>query len=376
MDKEFLNNLLWTLFGAFIAVIMTRVFDRPIDRFQRRTNYWWHGVKERLGISKNLAAEQDEFQVGKLRVKWVVCQGSAEFPYTHRNIRCIYDPTPLELPSDRQQKKARIDEEQKRLKDAGKPHFHPGPTVALDQIIQSQIGDLEEPVLTLRVRPSDYYTLLATAMSLDEQIETEYGGKITVRDRYLRNLHYERPIPEFASALSINLALVSNDGYILVSKRSSDVGSDPNFMAPAINECVNPVRDQDANGIISIFATAKRGAKHELNIEIKEDELEFFTVGVDTRYYFYQLTGLIRSRSFSRDDIRARYSQSSTERWEAEKYQFIKFNPAEVAKFLSKSSERWTPYGIVCLIQALISEFGISEVERALATHPPKIANE
>jgi hypothetical protein len=156
----------------------------------------------------------------------------------------------------------------------------------------------------------------------------------------------------------------------VVSKRSLEVGIDATLLAPAINECINPISDKDTRGTISVLATAKRGASHELNIEITEDEVVFFTIGADTRWYFYQLTGLIRSK-FSRDDIRARLSQGSAERWEAEKYLFIKNKPMDVAKFLNKSQEKWTPYGIVCLMQTLISEFGTPAVEHALEKYPP-----
>ena len=59
--------------------------------------------------------------------------------------------------------------------------------------------------------------------------------------------------------------------------------------------------------------TVKRGAAHELNIEVTDDEMVFFTVGVDPRYYMYTLSGLVRSKQFTRDQIVARRSLGSKE---------------------------------------------------------------
>jgi hypothetical protein len=38
---------------------------------------------------------------------------------------------------------------------------------------------------------------------------------------------------------------------------------------------------------------------------------------------------------------------------------------------LKKSEEKWTPYGIVSLMQTLISEFGTHAVEKALKKYLP-----
>lgn len=340
-----LENLLWILVGA----VITRILDKPIERLQRKAIYRLKRFMSRFRQSSSLVPIQYEYRIGKWCVDWFVIEGSSSDPYTPNNIICQFDPTPLVLPPDRQQKKNLIEESQAKVeKTYGSRDFHNGPTLALGGFRRGQLGDMEEPLLNLQFRPSDYYTYLATAMSLDEPINIEQAKVITVRDKYLRNIRYETPIPEFASAFPINLNVITSDGYIVISKRAETTGGYPDYIFPAINEIVNPVADRSAIGTMSLFTTAQRGASHELNIEIAEDELIFFTLGVDTRWYFYGLTGLIRSKTFSRDDILSRRSLGSKERWESPELYFLPHDPESIAKFMREISrtEKWDPLGL------------------------------
>lgn len=370
-----MNLLVSNILSALMGIIVDQIFHDPIARYKRKLVYTWRRLRNRLRKPDSISPTQTEYRLGRWQVAWVAIEGSSSDPYTPNNTICQYDPTPLALPVDRQQRKAQIENEQMLLEQTtGRRLYHNGPTLALAGLGRGQIGGIEDPLLILRLRPSDYYTFLATAMSLDEAIHTEEGKATTVRDKYLRSLDYASPMPEFASAFAIQTSMITSDGYFVVSKRAMEgICSYPGYLAPAINECVNPISDRSANGAISLFATTQRGASHELNIEITEDELVFFTVGADTRWYMYTLTGLIRSKSFSRDDILARRSLGCKEHWEATQYYFLAHDPYEVAKFMRDISEteRWSPYGVVCLTQALISEFGVKLTERALNKHAP-----
>lgn len=366
---KFLDELLWALVGVIVA----RILDRPIERIQRKAIYRIKGVISRVRKLGSVAVSPDEFRIGQWHVGWNVIEGSSSDPYTPNNVICQFDPTPLVLSADRQLKKQQIEESQAKLAKAnGSRLYHNGPTLALAGFARGQIGDMEESLLILRVRPSDYYTFLATAMSLDETIRIEHGKTTTVREKYLCNIRYDLPVPEFASALAVNLTVITSDGFIIVSKRAPEVSGYAGYLSPAINECVNPASDRGANGTISLLATAQRGASYELNIEITESEVVFFTLGVDTRWYYYGVTGLIRSKSFSKDDIRTRQSLGSKEHWEASEYYFLPHDPDQVAKFMSKYSkiEKWNPIGVVCLVQTLVLEFGIKTVERLLRKYP------
>ena len=301
-----LENIFWILVG----VMITRILDKPIERLQRKIGYWLNSVILRFRKSEGLSIRQDEFRVGKWQTGWIVVEGSSSEPYVSNNVVCLIDPTPIVLPLDLQSRKDVIEKRQSELEKSGKSReYHNGPTVAIANIGRGQLGYTEEPFLVLRLRPADYYTYLATAMSLDDETQTEQGKKITIRDKYLRHLRYEIPIPEFTSAFGVNLSVITSDGFIVAAKRATmGVTPYPGYISAAINECMNPILDRNANGALSLVTTAQRGASHELNIEITEGEIVFFTVGMDPQTYAYQLTGLIRSKNFSRDDIISRRS--------------------------------------------------------------------
>jgi hypothetical protein len=367
--------LLGNIVSAVIGLIIGRIFDKPFERWQRKTGYHVRRIVSRFRASSRDSLSFEEFRIGKWQADWVVVEGSSSDPYTSDNIICRFDPTPLLLPTDRQQKKAQIETTQASIEQArGSREFHNGQVVALAGIGSGQFGEMEAPVLIVRLRPSDYYTYLATAVSLDEVIQTDDGKRITVRDKYLKRMHYASPKPEFASAFPINLTVITCDGYILISKRATEgISGYAGYIFPAINECMNPLSDRSANGNLSVFATAQRAANHELNIEIEEDELVFFTLGVDTRWYYYGLTGSIRSKTYTKDDILARRSIGSKERWESKELFFLPHNAEEIARFMRKTSatEKWGPIGVVCLVQTMIAEFGVKETERVLRKYPP-----
>ena len=93
----------------------------------------------------------------------------------------------------------------------------------------------------MRLRPSDYYTFLATAMSLDEK--TVADKDTTIRDKYLHHVAYDKPVPEFASAFAVQMTLVTSDGYIVVSTRETEgIVGYPGHLAPRNQRVREPSR--------------------------------------------------------------------------------------------------------------------------------------
>lgn len=191
MDKV-IENLFWIVVG----VVLTRLLDKPFERWQRRIGYSLKRFASRFRDPKADLLEPADFRVGKWHTKWVVVEGSSRDPYTPNNVICQYDPTEVIPPPELQLKINEIEKEQSTLEKAEGRLFTNGPTVALAGIERGQTGDLEEPILLLRVRPSRYYMFLATSHRLDEPIQMK-PGTTTIRDKYLRNLNFASPIVEF-----------------------------------------------------------------------------------------------------------------------------------------------------------------------------------
>jgi hypothetical protein len=147
----------------------------------------------------------------------------------------------------------------------------------------------------------------------------------------------------------------------------------PGYIAPAVNETVNPLVDKATDGNLSLLATVKRGALSELGMEVADDEVEFFSVGADVKWYIYSIVGLIRSKSVTREALLSRRSIGSNEKWEVERLYFLPFNPEGMARTMRDIShtEKWSAYGIVNVVQAAIAEFGFPYTERALSIYGP-----
>jgi|SRR5215213_151532 len=326
-------------------------------------------------MRNQVVTKAEYYHLGGWQAAWIVVAGSSSNPYRPGFIKCVIDERPLSLPTDVLKRKEQIEADE-ALKESiyGKREFFNGRTLALEKVLHSEVDDSQPSSLILQLRPSEYYNFLSTAISLDEIVLGPNGERITLRDKYLSKVRYDEPIPEFATALPINLSVITNDGFILASKRGTDgIGGYRGHIAPAISEIISPVSDVQLDGSVSVFSTAKRGARNELNIETTDDEVLFFTIGVDAHWYFWGLTGLIRTTKFSKADILARRSLGSEERWESKELYFFPSNVGEAVREMRELStvDKWQPVAIVCTIQALISEHGIEETEIALKKHPP-----
>lgn len=70
----------------------------------------------------------------------------------------------------------------------------------------------EVPVLRLKFGPTDYFTQMVTDLNLGNPIRERYAKAATVT---------EHPVLEFASMLGINLNVITQDDYLILTERSS-----------------------------------------------------------------------------------------------------------------------------------------------------------
>ena len=72
--------------------------------------------------------------------------------------------------------------------------------------------------LDLWFSPSDYYTYLATVMSLDEYVKDDLGNCITVRQKYLSNLDWNVVTPYMATGFGVAISIITSDDVLVVAK--------------------------------------------------------------------------------------------------------------------------------------------------------------
>lgn len=374
--SETINALyeLLKIFGSLVAgVILALIFEKPVKRFVARLTARYKRIHSKL-FEEEVDDDMD-FTIGGWKVPWVVVDGSNTSCYAPENIEVYLEPGTMRVEDI--EIRTRIDlieKEQEQLKIEGNSQLHDGPTLALVRVAHAQVGPLEDPVMKIHLKQSNYFMFLATVNRLDEVYFNENGVEDTLRKKYFTNSSFKQPIPHLASVFAVQMSLITSDGYYLVSKRAtSGVVGYQGHLAPALNECIHPIKDY-ANGMISVLDTVKRAAADELNIDVKEEEIVFFTLGVDRVEYMYTLTGLITSK-YTKNDIQSRVSQGTREGFEFERHFYVGPSVGSAAKSMSDLSmdHKWAPYGVVCLIQAMIYRSNsLTTVEKALRKNPRK----
>jgi len=108
------------------------------------------------------------FSFGKLKTTWKTLDGDGRSMYLPRHIRSHYTPFAEELPEELQVRRNHILQEQEQKREQGFPFFWNGQIYALDRFVIGREPTNEDMTLDLWFRPSDYYTFLATNMSLSE----------------------------------------------------------------------------------------------------------------------------------------------------------------------------------------------------------------
>src|SRR5215472_3589303 len=158
------------------------------------------------------------FSFGKIKTTWKILDGDGIAVYLPQHIRSHYIPVAEELPDELQARKIHVQQEQEQKKEQGLPFFWNGETYSLDRFVIGREPINEDMTLDLWFRPSDYYSFLATNMSLKDP---------ELREKYLSNVDWYAPVPYFSHSFGISLTVVTSDGYTLFTQRGKNVGSLP-----------------------------------------------------------------------------------------------------------------------------------------------------
>src|SRR3989440_2748935 len=134
-----------------------------------------HHTRPRSALLKS--EERDGcFSFGHVKTTWITLDGDGRGLYLPQHIRAHYIPFAQELPEELQVRRHHIQQEQEQKRAQGLPFFWNGAIYALDRFVIGREPTNEDMTLDLWFRPSDYYTFLATNMSLKDQ---------ALREKYL-----------------------------------------------------------------------------------------------------------------------------------------------------------------------------------------------
>ncbi len=299
------------------------------------------------------------FAFGTLETTWMVIDGDGVESYLPQHIRSHYIPSPQELPAELQVRKELIEREQEQRREQGLHSFWNGEIYALDRFIVGREATNENMTLNLWFRPSDYYTFLATNMSLKEP---------ALREKYLSDIDLYETIPHFSHSFGVSLAVVTSDGYTLFTQRGKHVGSRPRVYETSVVEGLSrPIDRSTTSEAPDVYRCACRGLAEELGlheaIDFSVSDITFLSFGVDTYYGLRGLTGIVKIKK-SIEKLLRLWDNGVRDKFENQKLFPIPFTPQDVVAF-AYSHQPFAPGPT--LYHALIHEFGREEVESALA---------
>jgi transcriptional regulator with XRE-family HTH domain len=344
-----------------------------IDSIQRICEYFGKGAGE-LGLTKERAfgsnhhlkprtvsltsEERDDcFSFGELQTTWKTLDGDGRCIYLPQHIRSHYIPYAEELPEELQVRRQHIQHEQEQRREQGLPSFWNGQIYTVDRFIIGREPTNEDMTLDLWFRPSDYYTFLATNMSLNVP---------ELRETYLLDVDWTEAVPYFSHSFGVSLAVVTSDGYTVFTQRGKSVGTRPKVYDTSVIEGLSRPLDRGTAGEApDVYRCACRGLAEELGLHESIDfavaDITFLSFGVDTRYALRGLTGMVKIHR-SIDKLLYLWNNGVRDKFENHKLFPVPFTPKDVVSF-AYSHQPFAPGPT--LYYALVHEFGRSMVEDA-----------
>ena len=341
----------------------------PLSTFHRggpmaEQNKWELKQRTTDNSTKGSALMRDRdgcFSFGKLKTTWRILDGDGVGAYLPHHIRSHYIPFAEELPEELQSRRTNIQKEQEQKKEHGSPFLWNGDIYSLDRFVIGREPVHEDMTLDLWFRPSDYYTFLATNMSLKEP---------DLREKYLSNVDWYEPDPYFSHSFGVSLAVVTSDGYTLFTRRGKNVGILPGTYETSVVEGLSRPIDRGTNGDApDVYRCACRGLAEELGLRESADfsasDITFLSFGVSTQYALWALRGIVKTKR-TVGDLVALWDNGVKDKFENQDVLSIPFTPEDVVPFVfTHQSFSLKP----TLYHALVYEFGRARVNSVLSSY-------
>ncbi|MCR4420380.1 MAG: NUDIX domain-containing protein [Clostridia bacterium] len=352
LESEAISGPLWMVLGALV--------DEPLKRLCR--TIYRRGRRAALRVlwpSGHNPKREILYLTDSPRYGWVVLDTTSGKGYSRQNLVTRFVDEPPLLPPVVQELRRQVQEELSDPYPGGVKLWNGG-RYYLRSFTLTRLPDEEEPRLIFGFGPSDYYNFLATSLSLDRKLEVN-GTTTTLREMYLRDADpWAQPISCLAHSFGINLAVITRDNHLLLTRRSRYVSSRPAAWTVAVNEGLQRPADKDEAGNPDFYKAAVRGVYEELGVSLRENTGDwplFLSFGLDWELYQYALLGRVRL-NLSLKEVRDCWELNSRDKWEGE-ITAIPFTLKHFSEFV-KDHGPWSPAGVICIIHALMADEGVT----------------
>jgi len=341
--------------GWILGAFLTKPLVSKMLRFRRSLRRRFCGIPP--------VPTPEAFVLGSHKTSFVIVDGDGQMVYTPDTLTCAVIEEEAKLPPEVIKLYNEIETTEEEKKAKGLQYRWNGPLYALDHPQVERTSPYENLVLTLWLRITDYYTFMATVLSLDKNL-VDPPASLTLRDRYLAWHDPSKPIPFLANGLGVALVIMTKDGKLILSRRQETLSARPGELDVSVVEGVHPYHDRhtDHPGP-DLYRTAIRGAMEELGVTLLQPDVTFLGFGVDMQYYQWNVIGMAEIAETAQQ-ILERRTRGTAGKWEAHAFEPVDAVPRTAFEYL-KNHKMWDT-GKVAIYWALVKKCGKKRVEEAV----------
>ncbi len=363
-----LSLLVGAVLGAFVGLLAAVYLQ---DR-------WKESIDRRRRLRRSRAITRSWVEDGPIAIAGILTsvylvEGDGHLVIEPQNVRVNVRSARAELPaviSARRDKIARKLAASTRSNERIVSPWNSANMIALTAYRISRTAEREDSVLQLDTCLSDYATFAATVLHLDDEIDiSPAGGKrsvTTLRQKFFPSdmaiiESVRRPLPFLANGVGITLLAFTDDDKVLLTHRRLESRARPGECDVTVVEGIDANFDAIGSGRLDIGATALRGCREELGVEVSARDVSILAFGVDMTYYQWNFMGMVEIK-LTADEVMAQHALHAKDRWEG-KVEPVKLDAVSV--FERMRQEKIWDCGLVTAYLALSKKCGAGSTREA-----------
>ncbi len=367
--SAWLSLIAGAVLGAFVSLLATVYLqDRWIESSKRRRR-----LRLTRAIARPWIEEDGPITIAGIPTSVYLIEGDGHLSIEPQNVRIDVRSVRAELPASIAAARERLVRQLAASAQSGKQavsYWNSANMIALTGYRISRTAEREDSTVHLEACLSDYATFAATVLRLDEEIDqstpSTKSKPITLRQEFFPTKDavadgVRRPLPFLANGVGIALLAFSDDGKVLLAHRRMESRARPGECDVSVVEGIDTSLDSGGSGKLDVYATAVRGCREELGVDISSRDVSILAFGVDMAYYQWNFMGMVDIK-LTANEIISQHSLHAKDRWEGRLEQV---NLDAVTVFGRMRQDKIWDCGLITAYLALSKKCGARQTREA-----------